>query len=157
MKQQLCFSTVAAVMCLYSTSALGQSTVTLDQITPQEIVPKSVELIQGDALTTPLPTPSFNTQVKRQLQVQIPINSSNCPSPVTVSYVWMPGDNNSGKLITGSSEMNVKILSHIANCTPAINPGDPAVVEVVAQLQLDFPNIKASGIYSGKLLVTVVE
>lgn len=156
MKPQLCFGIVAAVFCFCESSAFGQITVNLDKITQPEIVPTNVELVQGNGLETALPTPSFTTQVKRQFQIQIPINSSNCPAVLTVNYLWMPGDTNSGQLSQNGSQINTKILKKTEKCTPGVSPA-PAVVDIQAELQLDFPSIKSSGTYSGKLLVTVVE
>lgn len=157
MKTQLCFSTVATVLCLYQSSAFGQITVNLDKITQQEIVPKTVELVQGNALDTALPTPNFTTVVKRQIQIEISTKNISCPSSLKVEYVWMPGNADSGKLTHNGSQINAKIISKDETCTPGTSLENPAVVKIKAELQLDFPNIQTSGTYSGNLLVTVVE
>ncbi|QSJ17192.1 hypothetical protein JYQ62_37080 [Nostoc sp. UHCC 0702] len=154
MKTQLCFSTVATVFCLYQSSAFGQFTRDLDKITQSEIVPKTVELIQGNASNTALSTPYFATQVERQIQIKIPTKSSTCPPILNVNYFWMSGDTKSGPLSHKGSQIIATILSKTETCTPGVSP-EPAVVEINAELRLDFPSIKSSGTYSGKLLVTV--
>ncbi|MCC5639627.1 hypothetical protein LC593_28140 [Nostoc sp. CHAB 5844] len=165
MKRLFFLSTFLSVFLLYQPKTFGQysfpnNTLTLDSIQLNEIFSEGSNQvddgrIQTNSINPPLPTPSLTTQVSRTVEKiwQLELSGTQDENQISVAYDLISGKNNPDRLSNekDSNEINVSITP----IAPVIDPNAAKrILYGGAIFNLDLSNIKTSGSYSGKLMIT---